>query len=392
MCQVFFGLFEDDCITFKDGIKTNYALSNLDYREFEDGRFVTPRHFRPKIDELPPDEPEQWFWVGFDWTGVAVSTMGKCWYRGTIRTGTLHRGREFRVSLTIGPNDERHVPILQLVALTFLGQKEPGQIAAHRGDIFDNRLSNILYEQRKQTMARVSTKFRRPLVANSDRGEQIAFEWARDASRHFGVTEYVIQYHCNKPNSTISFEDRLWKVQYTAPSQKQPKQLAPVGRTDWRVVVGHPKFEMLPEGIIRRIGSLYLKRQTIRNEYFSISLGTKAHPVARPVHILCCYTFVGGPPGPEDEYQVNHLDQRKLNNHYTNLAWTKKNAEYSIGIPCERKRKDGTWQRFPSITEAHKQTGCNRKGIGMVLDGLCRTCGGYEWRKSDISNQVTVPS
>ena len=44
-----------------------------------------------------------------------------------------------------------------------------------------------------------------------------------------------------------------------------------------------------------------------------------------------------------------------------------------------------TGKVYSSLKEAAVDTGANPKGISNVLNGLCNTAGGYEWRYADES-------
>src|SRR3972149_9947840 len=68
----------------------------------------------------------------------------------------------------------------------------------------------------------------------------------------------------------------------------------------------------------------YLK-QRIRGGYLAVKLNKKDYPVHRLVALVFCKN--------DNNYPiVNHLDEDRINNHYTNLEWVSpsKNVKHSV--------------------------------------------------------------
>lgn len=120
------------------------------------------------------------------------------------------------------------------------------------------------------------------------------------------------------------------------------------------------------------------------------------------VHRLVAQAFI---PNPDNLPCINHKDEVKTNNHYFNLEWctVQYNNEYSSTIEKARKvaiekqtwkiavgtcykpviqlTKDGQFvAEYPSIIEAHIQTGINKSNISLVCSGKRKSTGGYVWR------------
>jgi len=90
------------------------------------------------------------------------------------------------------------------------------------------------------------------------------------------------------------------------------------------------------DGIFRELKEKILK-QSISNEYYSITLNKLGIKKRFTVHRFVALAFI---PNPENKEQVNHKDGNKLNNMKSNLEWNTKSENqlhaYAIGL---QKRK-----------------------------------------------------
>lgn len=119
----------------------------------------------------------------------------------------------------------------------------------------------------------------------------------------------------------------------------------------------------------------------------------------RKIHRLVAKAFV---PNPDNLPEVNHIDEDKTNNHYTNLEWCTRDYNMQYGTrtiragltnrtsqPGQRKVaafKNGKLiQEFVSASEGARFTGdiSHRPNIVACLNGRQKTSYGYEWKYLD---------
>lgn len=111
------------------------------------------------------------------------------------------------------------------------------------------------------------------------------------------------------------------------------------------------------------------------------------------MHRLVAEAFI---PNPENKPQVNHIDENKTNNHYTNLEWVTVAENANHGTRNERisatKKAQGsstaakkvrcinTGEVFESISSAAKAMGVNYStSISACCRGKLQTAHGLKW-------------
>ena len=79
----------------------------------------------------------------------------------------------------------------------------------------------------------------------------------------------------------------------------------------------------------RTVPERYLKQHEMRG-YKRVVLSKNGKSRTIPIHRIVAETFIC--PSPVKEYQVNHIDGNKANNHVSNLEWVtpKQNIEHAI--------------------------------------------------------------
>ena len=115
----------------------------------------------------------------------------------------------------------------------------------------------------------------------------------------------------------------------------------------------------------------------------------------KAVHRLVAEAFV---PNPNNLPDVNHKDEDKTNNVFTNLEWCNHSYNALYGTCQERlmkhknqpvymidKTTGNILQRFESMKTAMEETGVNKVTISQICRGLRKTGGGYIWRYAEKS-------
>lgn len=110
----------------------------------------------------------------------------------------------------------------------------------------------------------------------------------------------------------------------------------------------------------------YLKPTIDRYGYYKITLTKHGKSRTTTVHRLVAAAYV---PNPYGKPCVNHKDENKTNNHYSNLEWTTVAENNSYGSRNQRISKtkcrkpveciypDGTIRRFDGVADASRKTG-----------------------------------
>jgi hypothetical protein len=144
---------------------------------------------------------------------------------------------------------------------------------------------------------------------------------------------------------------------------------------------------------LRTVHGKILKPYKSSNGYLFVGLGRKKRHAS--VHRLVAKAFVNNHHNMPD---VNHKDENKSNNIYTNLEWCNHSYNALYGTCQERLRKfknvpvymieKGTNKiinRFDSMKIAMVKTGILKESISMACRGRCKTAGGYIWRYAEKS-------
>ena len=108
------------------------------------------------------------------------------------------------------------------------------------------------------------------------------------------------------------------------------------------------------------------------------------------IHRIVAETFL---ENINSKNEVNHIDGNKKNNNVCNLQWCddfeNRNHAYINGlrkgasiIEVEMCDANGlSIKKYPSITEASRETGIKSGNISKCINGYKKTAGGYVWRK-----------
>ena len=122
------------------------------------------------------------------------------------------------------------------------------------------------------------------------------------------------------------------------------------------------------------------------------------------VHRLVALMYVEN-DNPKVKVQVNHKDENKKNNHYSNLEWCTLHYNINYGLrtkkaitPRERaiivkNENTGDVVKFESIASACRMLNLDPRHLGEVLSGTRKTVNGYSafYAKSAVYNVIPVP-
>lgn len=135
----------------------------------------------------------------------------------------------------------------------------------------------------------------------------------------------------------------------------------------------------------------FLSRFLDNRGYLRVCLCDKGHYKPYLVHRLVAENFV---ENPNNYKTVNHIDENKMNNHFTNLEWmaNKDNVNYGtahIRSGLTRRKPVEAYQgdkiiRFNSVYEAEK-LGYGKATTLLQAIRIGSVSGDYKWRYSNGS-------
>ncbi|MGA4517216.1 NUMOD4 domain-containing protein [Solibacillus silvestris] len=137
-------------------------------------------------------------------------------------------------------------------------------------------------------------------------------------------------------------------------------------------------------GFPRKIVGRILAQTTDRDGYKHLRLRKNGGEKSFFVHRLVAEAFVINISLGEC-VQVNHKDESKSNNHYSNLEWCTHEYNLNYGTRIQRTSKsviaynDKETLFFNSMTEATFE-GFTLSAISGVIRGKCKTHKGYKWQ------------
>lgn len=123
--------------------------------------------------------------------------------------------------------------------------------------------------------------------------------------------------------------------------------------------------------------------------YLMLTLYKDRKPHTKKVHLLVAQAFI---PNHKNLPTINHKDENKENNFYSNLEWCSifENNNYgtrnsriseSLSKPiCQYDLSGVLIKQWKSSEEASKELGIDSSSIRKCCRGKQKTCGGYIWK------------
>jgi hypothetical protein len=158
------------------------------------------------------------------------------------------------------------------------------------------------------------------------------------------------------------------------------------GYENYYSISNYGRVKSLSRNVGHSIKESILKLSISKNGYFIVDLFKKGERKTHYVHRLVSTEFCEN----NNMFNcVNHKDENKLNNHYTNLEWCNYQYNNTFGkmknihdIPVIMiDKKNNELKEFKSINDAAINT--NQKSssnISSCCNGKRITAGGYKWR------------
>ena len=156
----------------------------------------------------------------------------------------------------------------------------------------------------------------------------------------------------------------------------------------WKDIDGYEGlYQVSNLGRVKSLNYNHTGKERIRSSsksssgYCQIVLSKDGKKKIHLIHRLVAMAFVDG---YEEGLVVNHIDEDKNNNVYTNLEWCtqKENMKHSYRKITEINRVSvrciETGEVFPTLTKASEFVGRVSSGIIQAIERNGR-CGGYHW-------------
>lgn len=137
-------------------------------------------------------------------------------------------------------------------------------------------------------------------------------------------------------------------------------------------VPGYEKYSITPDGqLFNHRANKWSKPYRNKSGYYTYRVNGN-HMYA---HRLVALTYLGKPP--KKGYEVDHIDENKGNNHFTNLQWIS-HAD-NVRLSFTRGNRNSWWKGktrpSPSLETRRKMSNAKNKPIHIIKDGkLIKVC------------------
>lgn len=154
---------------------------------------------------------------------------------------------------------------------------------------------------------------------------------------------------------------------------------------EWKTIEGYENYEVSTAGQVRNKSTGRILKQCENGVgYLKIHIKTKFFLV----HRLVATAFI---PNPNNLTDVNHINEDKHDNRVENLEWVSHGNNIRHGMRTEKQAKAAGKkvyckeldQVFDSISEAARETGCDKSQIVRVCKGKSNICKGFHFEYLD---------
>lgn len=162
----------------------------------------------------------------------------------------------------------------------------------------------------------------------------------------------------------------------------------------WRNIEGYPNYMVSNLGRVKslnynRTGEEKIMKGSKNNRgYLYVQLYKEGKQKNYLIHRLVASAFI---PNPDNLSEINHINEDKTNNQFTNLEWCNRIYNLNYGTHNERMAKsksipilqfsktDEFIKKWDSVSEASRVLGINQGDISSCLKGKYKSAGNYVW-------------
>lgn len=158
---------------------------------------------------------------------------------------------------------------------------------------------------------------------------------------------------------------------------------------EWKQIIDYPNYEISNYGNVRNTLTNRILNPYKRKDYLFVNLVNSIGRKEHRVHRLVGFYFINNPNNYPD---INHKDEIKSNNHYSNLEWCNKQYNNTYGTRLKRQSEsieinvykyslnNQFIERYKSIKDAGRKNNILPCNISNCLNNRQKTAGGFIWK------------
>lgn len=185
------------------------------------------------------------------------------------------------------------------------------------------------------------------------------------------ISKFIFKYNYEKKSKILN------------PTMSQSSSFPSSGvdddQTRYRILENFSSYKIMETGEIRNVSNNQKVNAFVDQSFYKIHLlndqkNTKTKEI---VHNLVARAFL--PPPPTKNHIVFHKNGNKLDNHFENLEWRKRDNGKTRKV-AHIDEHGNIIKIYPSIQEAALDTGAHENAIPMACNGDRGSAGGYRWK------------